>query len=107
MPNHPSAAKRDRQAERRRSFNRRNLRRMRTEIKKLRAAIAAAKKDSSQSQAAEVAADLAAKRKEELQSMLRHVVSIIDRTAAKGVIHRNAAARYKSRLTVKFNQLMA
>lgn len=32
---------------------------------------------------------------------LKATVSLIDRMVAKGVIHRNAGARYKSRLTTK------
>jgi small subunit ribosomal protein S20 len=34
-------------------------------------------------------------------------VSMLDRVASKGVIHRNNAARRKSRLMRKFNQLAA
>lgn len=88
MPNHVSAEKRDRQAERRRTFNRRNMSRMRTELKKLRAA-------------------LTAKKKEEALQLFNHVISIIDRTASKGVIHKNTAARYKSRLTLRVNALLS
>jgi len=29
---------------------------------------------------------------------LRHTISLIDKMASKGIIHRNAAGRYKSRL---------
>lgn len=88
MPNHVSAEKRDRQAKRRRTFNRRNMSRMRTEMKKLRMALSAKKKD-------------------EALQIFNHVISIIDRTASKGVIHKNTAARYKSRLTLKLNALLA
>ncbi len=41
---------------------------------------------------------LAASSREEALEALRRATSIIDRTASKGIIHRNTAARYKSRL---------
>jgi len=41
---------------------------------------------------------MTASSREEATEALRRATSIIDRTASKGVIHRNAAARYKSRL---------
>jgi small subunit ribosomal protein S20 len=53
---------------------------MRTAVKKLRAAVAAG--------------DAAA-----AQELLPATLQTIDKTAQKGVIHDNAAARYKSRLT--------
>jgi small subunit ribosomal protein S20 len=80
MANHKSAEKRIRQNEKRRAINRANRGRMRTEIKKLRSALALG--------------DLPA-----AQELLPGVVSIIDKSIQKGVLHRNAAARYKSRLT--------
>ncbi|MBA3246761.1 MAG: 30S ribosomal protein S20 [Pyrinomonadaceae bacterium] len=86
MPNHQSAEKRMRQNERRRLVNRGNRTRMRTQIKKLRAALSAG--------------DTSA-----LQSALAETVSVIDKSVQKGVLHRNAAARYKSRLTARVNQL--
>jgi small subunit ribosomal protein S20 len=39
--------------------------------------------------------------------MVRIACRIIDKTASKGVIKPNTAARYKSRLMQKLNQLMA
>jgi len=33
------------------------------------------------------------------QTALGHAVSVIDKTVNKGILHRNTAARYKSRLT--------
>ncbi|MGI8995680.1 MAG: 30S ribosomal protein S20 [Pyrinomonadaceae bacterium] len=86
MPNHQSAEKRMRQNERRRQVNRGNRTRMRTQIKKLRAALSAG--------------DTSA-----LQTALAETVSVIDKSVQKGVLHRNAAARYKSRLTARVNQL--
>lgn len=40
---------------------------------------------------------------EEAKSLLTKAVSTIDKAAAKGVIHKNAAARKKSRLSRKVN----
>jgi small subunit ribosomal protein S20 len=80
MANHKSAVKRIRQNEKRRAINRSNRSRMRTEIKKLRSAIALG--DAARA-----------------QELLPEVVSVIDKSIQKGVIHRNAASRYKSRLT--------
>ena len=88
MANHKSAEKRIRQTERRNEVNRRNRTRLRTQVKALRAAIAAG--DQQQAQAA-----------------LNETVSLIDKSIQKGVLHRNAAARYKSRLTVRVNQMSA
>ena len=85
MPNLNSAEKRMRQNERRRAVNRSNRTRMRTQIKKLRAALAGG--------------DAGA-----LQGTLAQTVSIIDKSVQKGVLHKNAAARYKSRLTTRVNQ---
>ena len=38
---------------------------------------------------------------------LNQAVPIIDKTCSKGVIHKNKAARHKSRLTLKVNALAA
>jgi small subunit ribosomal protein S20 len=88
MANHKSAEKRVRQTERRNEVNRRNRSRLRTQIKKLRAAI-----DEGNRQ--------------EAQTLLLETVSVIDKSIQKGVIHHNAAARYKSRLTASVNQMSA
>jgi small subunit ribosomal protein S20 len=88
MPNHKSAEKRMRQNERRRMINRSNRSRLRTAIKKLRAALAAGNQN-------------------EAQTRLPETVSLIDKAVQKGILHRNAAARYKSRLTVRVNQAQA
>jgi len=88
MANHKSAEKRIRQTERRNEVNRRNRSRLRTQVKALRTAIA----DGDQGQA---------------QTALKETVSLIDKAIQKGVLHRNAAARYKSRLTVRVNQMTA
>ena len=88
MPNHKSAEKRMRQNEKRREVNRGNRSRLRTSIKKLRAAMTAG--DAGQ-----------------LSTALPETISTIDKAVQKGVLHRNAAARYKSRLTHRVNQLSA
>ena len=80
MPNHKSAEKRMRQNEKRRQINRSNRTRVRSAIKNLRSAISDG--DS-------------AKGKE----LLPDTISTIDKAVQKGVMHKNAAARYKSRLT--------
>lgn len=86
MANTKSAQKRIRQAEKRRARNRYHRSRMRTAVKSLRTMIDEGNVDGA---------------KEALGSTL----SLIDATASKGVIHRNAAARTKSRLTLAVNKL--
>ena len=88
MPNHKSAEKRQRQNEKRREINRSNRSQLRTEIKRLRAALAGGDKDA-------------------IQEVYAATVSAIDKSVNKGVLHRNAAARYKSRLTARVNGLGA
>jgi small subunit ribosomal protein S20 len=85
MPNHKSAEKRVRQNEKRRDINRSNRSRLRSSIKKLRGALAGAET-------------------EQLGTLLPATISTIDKAVQKGVLHRNAAARYKSRLTTRVNQ---
>ena len=85
MPNHKSAEKRVRQSEKRRVINRGNRSKVRTYIKKMRAAL-----DSGKG--------------EEIQSALPETISVIDKAVQKGVMHKNAAARFKSRLTLRANQ---
>lgn len=86
MPNHKSAEKRVRQNEKKNLVNRANRSSLRTQIKKLRAAIGAG--DKAQSEA-----------------LLTPTISAIDKAVNKGVIHRNTAARHKSRLTGHVNSL--
>lgn len=77
MPQHKSAEKRIRQSERRRLRNQINRSRMRTAIKKI----------------------TNAPNKETASAELSNTVSILDRMAGKGIIHKNKAANLKSRLT--------
>lgn len=79
MANHASALKAHRQSLVKREHNREMRSRLRTAIKTIRTAI-----DSKDAETA---------RKE-----LPAAVSLIDKMAAKGIIHDNAAARHKSRL---------
>jgi small subunit ribosomal protein S20 len=80
MANTKSAEKRNRQNQERRLRNRSDRSRMRTAIKRLRTAV-----EAGEAKAA--------------QELLPETIRVIDRSAQKGVIHDNAAARYKSRLS--------
>ena len=80
MANHKSAIKRTRQNAKRNEINRGNRSKVRTQIKKLRASIAGNDKAAS-------------------TDLIGSTVSVIDKAVSKGIIHKNTAARYKSRLT--------
>ena len=80
MANTRSARKRVRQSQKRHDRNRAHLSRMRTAVKKLRTAVSNSEQELA-------------------QELLPKTLSVVDVTAQKGVIHRNAAARTKSRLT--------
>jgi len=80
MANHKSAEKRVRQNVKRNEINRSNRSKLRTQIKKLRAAVASSDKNLS-------------------GELLNPTVSVIDKAVNKGLIHKNTAARYKSRLS--------
>jgi small subunit ribosomal protein S20 len=41
------------------------------------------------------------------KSALSKTVSIVDKMASKGIIHRNTAGRYKSRLSARFSKVSA
>ena len=86
MANHKSALKRVRQNEKRKEINRSNRSKLRTSIKKLRTAVAGSDKTVS-------------------GELLLSSVSLIDKAVNKGIIHRNTAARHKSRLTKHVNAL--
>jgi small subunit ribosomal protein S20 len=79
---HASALKAHRQSLKNREHNRQFRARLRGALKNVRAAV-----DGN---------DLAA-----AKTVLRATISLIDKMAGKGVIHRNAAARYKSRLSAR------
>lgn len=86
MANHKSAIKRIRQTIKKTAINKSNRSRLRTQVKKLRSALAGQEKDLS-------------------LELLNPTVSIIDKAVNKGLIHKNTAARYKSRLTKHVNNL--
>jgi small subunit ribosomal protein S20 len=79
LANTPSAAKRARQAEQRRARNASRRSILRTYIKKVVRAIEAKDKDAA-------------------QAAYSQAVPIIDRMVTQGIIHKNKAARHKSRL---------
>lgn len=88
MANSPQAKKRARQNEKARKHNA-SMRSMgRTYLKKVLAAVATG--DKAAAQAAYVSA-----------------VAVIDRIADKGLIHKNKAARHKSRLNAKLKAMAA
>jgi small subunit ribosomal protein S20 len=88
VANSPQARKRARQNDKRRLHKAGQRSMVRTYIKKTYAAIEAG--DAAQAQAAYAAA-----------------VPVIDRMADKGVIHKNKAARHKSRLNAQVKALSA
>jgi len=83
-----SAKKRVRQNEKRRARNRHRKSVVRDEVKTYNAAITAGDVTKAEAE-------------------LKTVVKLLDRTAAKNTIHKNAAARKRSRLTRKLNALKA
>ena len=84
MANHSSALKRNRQTQRRNLLNQMNRHKLKTQMKKMRAAITIGK-----------AADA--------RTLLPATFSLIDKSVQKGVIKKNTARRYKSRLTKRVN----
>jgi small subunit ribosomal protein S20 len=88
MANTYSALKRVRQTERRTDYNRQNKSRLRHGIRAMRRAITG--KD------AKLAAEL-----------LPKTFSLIDRSAKSGLIKKNTAARYKSKLHIRVKALSA
>lgn len=83
MPQHKSAAKRVRQNAKRRASNRYHRSRMRTLIKKLRET----------------------EDQDHAQALLNDTKAYLDHLAAKGIIHKNKAANYKSKLEQRVNTL--
>ena len=88
MANHKSALKRIRTSERRRARNRVFISRARTEVKQARAEIASS--------------DLSGAREAVLTA-----IRVLDKAANKGILHKNNAARRKSRLMKKLATLEA
>ena len=82
MASHASALKAHRQSLKNREHNRQFRSRLRTALKDVRAALDG-----------KAGKDLAS-----AKDALKKTISLIDKMASKGIIHRNAAGRYKSRL---------
>jgi small subunit ribosomal protein S20 len=83
-----SALKANRQNIKRREHNRNMRSRLRTALKAIRAS-------------------LEAKDIEAAKQALSQTVSIVDKMATKGIIHRNTAGRYKSRLSARMTKASA
>ena len=88
MASHASALKKNRQDIQRRQRNRAHSSKLRTQIKKVRQAIAAGDAATA-------------------QGLMKETIALVDRTAKHGVVHRNSAARTKSRLVRAVAKLSA
>lgn len=86
MASHKSALKRIKQTHKRAESRRMHRTKLRHEIRKLRVA-------------------LDAKDKAAAEAILPPTLALIDHSIRKGILHPNTAARYKSRLTLRFNAL--
>lgn len=86
MANIKSAIKRIRSSARKQKRNRVVRGQARSAVKKARVTLAEGKRD-------------------EAQASLKEAISALDHAAGKGVIHKNSAARRKSRLMKQLNQL--
>jgi small subunit ribosomal protein S20 len=88
MANHVSALKRARQTEFKTERNRANTSRLRSALRAIREATTAGDKKKA-------------------EEVYRQACSAIDKAAQKGVLHKNTASRYKSRLKVRVNKVAA
>jgi small subunit ribosomal protein S20 len=86
LANTAQAKKRARQAETHRTHNTAQRTLLRSYIKKVRLAVGGKDKDAA-------------------RSAYREATSVIDRMTGKGLIHKNAASRYKSRLNTRLRAL--
>ncbi len=86
MASHKSALKRIKQTRQRTAVNRAHTTKLRHQIRKLRAALASGDKAAA-------------------QALFKPTLALIDHSVHKGVLHRNTAARYKSRLSLRYNSL--
>jgi small subunit ribosomal protein S20 len=82
VASHDSALKAHRQNVKRRERNRQLRTRLRGALRDIRAAIDSGTPD-------------------EVKDALRQTISLVDKMAGKGLIHRNTAGRYKSRLAAR------
>jgi small subunit ribosomal protein S20 len=85
MATHKSAKKRIRTSERKRIINKRNDSKIKTLVKKT----------------------LTSKDKIETEKLYKEAISVIDKSTAKGNLHRNTAARKKSALSKHLNKVTA
>ena len=86
MANHFSALKRARQTERRTARNRSNTSRLRSALREMRSALAKGDKAAA-------------------EQSFHQTVSALDKGIQKGVLHKNTASRYKSRLSARLKAL--
>ena len=86
MANHFSALKRARQTERRTTRNRSNTSRLRSALRDMREALTKGDKSAA-------------------EQTFRQTVSALDKAIQKGSLHKNTAARYKSRLSARLKAL--
>ena len=82
MANHVSALKRVRQTAKKTEINRNNRSRVRGALRKMREVAAAGDKKAAETQ-------------------FRETVSALDKAIQKGILHKNTAGRYKSRLAAR------
>jgi small subunit ribosomal protein S20 len=83
-----SALKANRQNIKRRDHNRQLRSKLRTSLKAIRASLDAEDVDAA-------------------KAALSQTVSLVDKMATKGIIHRNTAGRYKSRLAARLTKVTA
>ena len=88
MASHDSALKAHRQNVRQRERNRQLRTRLRSALRDIRSAIDAGTPD-------------------DVKDALRQTISLVDKMAGKGLIHRNTAGRYKSRLAARVSRKSA
>ena len=88
MASHASALKAHRQNIVRRERNRQMRTRLRSALRSIRSAVDAG--DPAQ-----------------VKDALRDTISLVDKMASKGIIHRNTAGRYKSRLSARVSKKSA
>ena len=86
MASHFSALKRARQTEKRTVANRANKSRLRSNLRHFRATLAAGNRDQAEQE-------------------FRRTVALLDKAVQKGVLHKNTASRYKSRLSARVKAL--
>jgi small subunit ribosomal protein S20 len=88
VASHDSALKAHRQNVKRREHNRQLRTRLRSALRDIRSAIDAGTPD-------------------QLKDAVSQTVSLVDKMAGKGLIHRNTAGRYKSRLAARIARTTA